>query len=91
MNLASKISISLIKGYKYLISPLIGKSCRYEPTCSTYALEAFSKYGFFIGFKLSLFRIIRCNPWGGYGYDPVPKLEQYHNAPYMVLEELGLD
>ena len=67
MNLASKISISLIKGYKYLISPLIGKSCRYEPTCSTYALEAFSKHGFFIGFKLSLFRILRCNPWGGYG------------------------
>jgi len=76
MNLASKISISLIKGYKYLISPLIGKSCRYEPTCSTYALEAFSKYGFFIGFKLSLFRIIRCNPWGGYGYDPVPDINK---------------
>ena len=76
MNLASKISISLIKGYKYLISPLIGKSCRNEPTCSTYALEAFSKYGFFIGFKLSLFRIIRCNPWGGYGYDPVPDIKK---------------
>ena len=72
MGMASKISIMLIKGYKYMISPFLGKSCRFEPSCSTYALEAFSKYGFFLGFKLSLFRIIKCNPWGGYGYDPVP-------------------
>ena len=73
MSFASRISIFLIKGYKYLISPYIGKSCRFEPSCSTYALEAFRSYGFFRGFKLSLFRIIRCNPWGGHGYDPVPK------------------
>ena len=76
MNIASKISIILIKGYKYLISPFLGKSCRFEPSCSTYALEAFSIYGFFKGFKLSLVRIIRCNPWGGYGYDPVPINEE---------------
>ena len=76
MNIASKISIILIKGYKYLISPFLGKSCRFEPSCSTYALEAFSRYGFFKGFKLSLVRIIRCNPWGGYGYDPVPINEE---------------
>ena len=75
MGFASQISIFLIKGYKYLISPYIGKSCRFEPSCSTYALEAFRSYGFFRGFKLSLFRIIRCNPWGGYGYDPVPSKE----------------
>ena len=58
MGTASKISIMLIKGYKYMISPFLGKSCRFEPSCSTYALEAFSKYGFFHGFKLSFFRII---------------------------------
>ncbi|MFL2833972.1 MAG: membrane protein insertion efficiency factor YidD [Alphaproteobacteria bacterium] len=75
MSFASRISIFLIKGYKYLISPYIGKSCRFEPSCSTYALEAFRSYGFFRGFKLSLFRIIRCNPWGGHGYDPVPSKE----------------
>ena len=75
MSFASRISIFLIKGYKYLISPYIGKSCRFQPSCSTYALEAFRSYGFFRGFKLSLFRIIRCNPWGGHGYDPVPSKE----------------
>ena len=75
MSFASRISIFLIKGYKYLISPYIGKSCRFEPSCSTYALEAFRSYGFFRGFKLSLFRVIRCNPWGGHGYDPVPSKE----------------
>ena len=75
MGFASRISIFLIKGYKYLISPYIGKSCRFEPSCSTYAIEAFRSYGFFRGFKLSLFRVIRCNPWGGHGYDPVPSKE----------------
>ena len=73
MSIASKICISLIKGYKYLISPFLGKSCRFEPSCSSYAMEAFSNHGFFHGFKLSLIRIIKCNPWGGYGYDPVPE------------------
>ena len=47
MGFASRISIFLIKGYKYIISPFIGKSCRFEPSCSTYALEAFRIYGFF--------------------------------------------
>ena len=79
MSVASKISIMLIKGYKYMISPFLGKSCRFEPSCSTYALEAFSKYGFFQGFKLSFFRIIKCNPWGGYGYDPVPIKKKIDN------------
>ena len=73
MSIASKICITLIKGYKYLISPFLGKSCRFEPSCSSYAMEAFSNHGFFHGFKLSLIRIIKCNPWGGYGYDPVPE------------------
>ena len=79
MGTASKISILLIKGYKYMISPFLGKSCRFEHSCSTYALEAFSKYGFFQGFKLSFFRIIKCNPWGGYGYDPVPIKKKRNN------------
>ena len=48
MSIASKICITLIKGYKYLISPFLGKSCRFEPSCSSYAMEAFSKHGFFL-------------------------------------------
>lgn len=64
--------IFLIKFYQYGISPLLGPKCRFTPTCSQYALEAFKKYGVFKGFVLSLKRISRCHPGGGSGYDPVP-------------------
>ncbi len=64
--------IILIKGYQYIISPWLGPKCRYTPTCSQYAVDAFKKYGVFKGFWLSLKRISRCHPWGGHGYDPVP-------------------
>ena len=58
--------------YRYSISPLIGPRCRYTPTCSQYAIEAIQKYGPFKGVWLAIKRIVRCNPWGGHGYDPVP-------------------
>ena len=48
--------------------------CRFSPTCSNYAIEALERYGTIIGLYLSIKRIIRCNPWGGYGYDPVPDI-----------------
>lgn len=64
--------IFLIKIYQRIISPLLGPKCRFTPTCSNYAVEAFSKYGLFKGFWLSIKRISRCHPWGGHGYDPVP-------------------
>ena len=65
--------ILLIKFYQLCISPLKpGPTCRFTPTCSQYALEAFRKYGPVKGFLLSLKRILRCHPWGGSGYDPVP-------------------
>ena len=64
--------IALIRFYQVCISPYTPRSCRYTPTCSQYALEAFRKYGPFKGFWLSLKRILRCHPWGGGGYDPVP-------------------
>ncbi len=64
--------IAVIKLYQWIISPILGPKCRYTPTCSAYALEAFKKYGPFKGFWLSLKRISRCHPWGGHGYDPVP-------------------
>lgn len=64
--------IVLIRFYQWVISPWLGPKCRYTPTCSHYALEAFKKYGPFKGFWLSLKRISRCHPWGGSGYDPVP-------------------
>ncbi len=64
--------LMLIKAYKLLLSPFMGRSCRFTPTCSTYAYEAIEKYGIFKGGALAAWRILRCNPWGGSGYDPVP-------------------
>ncbi|MBV9962591.1 MAG: membrane protein insertion efficiency factor YidD [Parafilimonas sp.] len=64
--------ILLIKIYQLIISPLFGPKCRFTPTCSHYAIEAFKKHGVFKGFWLSLKRILKCHPWGGSGYDPVP-------------------
>ena len=64
--------IFLIKVYQKIISPFTLPSCRYKPTCSTYAIEAFKKYSIWKGFFLAIKRITSCNPWGGNGYDPVP-------------------
>ncbi len=64
--------IALIRFYQVCISPLLPPACRYTPTCSQYALEAFRKYGPFKGGWLTLRRLLRCHPWGGSGYDPVP-------------------
>lgn len=58
--------------YRACISPMLPPSCRYTPTCSQYAVEAVMTHGIFHGGWLALKRILRCNPWGGYGYDPVP-------------------
>lgn len=66
------ILIFPVKIYQWIISPLIGPSCRYTPTCSAYTIEALKKHGPLKGFWLSLKRILSCNPWGGSGYDPVP-------------------
>ena len=74
--------ILLIKFYQLCISPLKPPTCRFTPTCSQYALEAFRKYGPFKGFWLSLKRILRCHPWGGSGYDPVPKPVRDHRFRY---------
>lgn len=64
--------VAVIKFYQWVISPWLGPKCRYTPTCSHYAVEAFQKYGPLKGFWLSLKRISRCHPWGRHGYDPVP-------------------
>ncbi len=67
-----KMALGLVYFYRYAISPLTPPSCRFTPTCSEYALEALTKYGLFKGGWLSIKRILRCHPWGGRGYDPVP-------------------
>jgi len=64
--------IILIRGYQRYISPLTPKTCRYEPTCSQYTVEALQKHGVIKGSWLGIKRIFSCNPFGGSGYDPVP-------------------
>ena len=77
MNILTYFLIKLIKGYKFLISPLFGNSCRYFPTCSDYSIEALKTFGFVKGILLSLKRIFSCHPikflGGGDGFDPVIK------------------
>tara|TARA_A100000164_G_scaffold250011_1_gene222577 strand:- start:1049 stop:1294 length:246 start_codon:yes stop_codon:yes gene_type:complete len=72
-----KILIKLIKGYKFFISPLLGQSCRYLPTCSEYSIEALNTYGLIKGLYMSFKRILSCHPikflGGGEGFDPVKK------------------
>ncbi|MCQ2130425.1 MAG: membrane protein insertion efficiency factor YidD [Bacteroidales bacterium] len=66
------IPVLLIRFYQRCISPLTPPSCRFTPTCSQYALEALRKHGLIKGAWLAFKRIIRCHPWGGSGFDPVP-------------------
>ncbi|MEP7196894.1 MAG: membrane protein insertion efficiency factor YidD [Saprospiraceae bacterium] len=70
LNLIIKIPIRL---YQILLSPLLGKNCRFDPSCSNYMLQAVDEWGLFKGTFLGLKRITRCHPWGGTGSDPVPK------------------
>ena len=77
MNIFTMILIKFIKGYKFIISPLLGHSCRYLPTCSEYSIEALKTFGFFKGLFMSTKRILSCHPikflGGGEGLDPVNK------------------
>ena len=72
MHLIGWLLILPIRFYRKYISPLKPPTCRFTPTCSQYAIEAIRKHGPFKGVALAVWRILRCNPWGGSGYDPVP-------------------
>ena len=77
MNIFTKVLIKLIKGYKFILSPLLGQSCRYLPTCSEYSIESLKTYGLIKGSFMSIKRILSCHPikflGGGEGFDPVKK------------------
>ena len=79
MKILTNMLIRLIKGYKFLISPMFGNSCRYLPTCSDYCIEALRTYGFLKGSFISLKRILSCHTikflGGGEGFDPVKNLK----------------
>ena len=72
-KLFSKLFILLIKVYQITLSPFLGANCRYMPTCSAYSIEALKIHGAIKGSYLAIKRILSCHPWGGSGYDPVPK------------------
>ena len=65
-----------IRAYQLSFSMLLGRRCRYLPTCSDYARQAIEKHGAWHGFLLGVARASRCHPWGGYGFDPVPEVYQ---------------
>ena len=71
-----RILILPIRLYQRFISPLKPPCCRFTPTCSQYAVEAIEKHGAIKGLYLAIHRLLRCHPWGGHGYDPVP--EHFH-------------
>ena len=77
MNFLTSIIIKIIKTYQFFISPILGSSCRYLPTCSEYSIEALKTYGLIKGILISLKRILSCHPikflGGGEGFDPVDK------------------
>ena len=70
-----RLAIALIKAYQYVISPLLGSNCRFHPTCSSYAEEAFRRFGVIKGGYLTLLRIVKCQPFHSGGYDPVLPVE----------------
>lgn len=64
---------ALIRAYQLLLAPILPPSCRYYPSCSHYAAEAIGTHGPWRGLSLTIRRLLRCHPWGGSGYDPVPE------------------
>jgi putative membrane protein insertion efficiency factor len=73
MRVMDALLIGLIHGYRILVSPILPPSCRFEPSCSEYALQAVRRHGAARGSWFVLHRLLRCHPWGGEGYDPVPE------------------
>ncbi len=72
MTLPARLLIALVQGYRLLLSPWLGASCRFTPTCSAYALEALQRHGAARGSYLAARRLMRCHPWCAGGCDPVP-------------------
>jgi putative membrane protein insertion efficiency factor len=72
MNMMSHLVIGLIKLYQVVLSPYFGQQCRFSPTCSQYAIEAFKKHNFFYALFYTVKRIFSCHPWHPGGHDPIP-------------------
>lgn len=68
-----RLLVGFVKAYRLLLSPWLGNSCRFEPTCSVYAIEAYERHGAVVGSALTASRLLRCAPWCKGGHDPVPE------------------
>ena len=75
------VAVLLVRGYRALVSPLLGPRCKYHPTCSQYALDALRTHGFLRGVVLTAWRLLRCNPWSDGGVDPVSAQTLFRYAP----------
>ena len=72
VTLPQRLLLTLLRGYRLLLSPWLGSACRFEPSCSRYAIEAIEKHGAAVGSYLMASRLVRCHPWCAGGHDPVP-------------------
>jgi putative membrane protein insertion efficiency factor len=81
MSIAAVVLAGLVRAYQLILRPVLGAHCRFEPSCSHYAIEALHRHGALRGSLLAGWRILRCNPWSAGGYDPVPFLPHRPNGP----------
>ncbi|MBQ6915667.1 MAG: membrane protein insertion efficiency factor YidD [Kiritimatiellae bacterium] len=80
VGLPARFLTLLVRAYQVVLSPVMGGACRFEPTCSNYMIEALRVHGAVKGTLLGLWRILRCHPFGAYGYDPVPPPGKWKNG-----------
>ena len=73
MTVMQRLLMGVVKGYRLFLSPGLGSSCRFEPTCSVYSLQALEQHGAAVGSYLTVRRLVRCHPWCDGGHDPVPQ------------------
>ena len=72
MSIPARVALVFLRAYKTLLSPILPPACRFQPTCSEYAMEAVQRHGFLKGFWMGLRRVLRCQPFSKGGFDPVP-------------------
>lgn len=89
VNMMKPVLKALIRGYQLLISPLLPATCRYTPTCSSYAITAIERFGPWRGSWMATRRIVRCNPWHQGGYDPVPEIPMVGQTDLMTLIDVN--